>query len=206
MSLLKLDLKPCYLSVRASGSGAEADGGDGERAEVCVVPSELRAYGVWDAAGSGLMELRDSSSSVVFFALSDAQARLLHTELSALHEQTAGNRNMPQPRDAYLTHTSHPASFFSPALPVHIGAPDWPIGRAAGSHLSIADGDDGSEERTPVPGNSSVPGGGAETGSVPPSRCPLPHPAGKQSNQSGKPLLLHPAFIFRCSKIVSELL
>lgn len=90
MSLLKLDLKPCYLSVRASGSGAEADGGDGERAEVCVVPSELRAYGVWDAAGSGLMELRDSSSSVVFFALSDAQARLLHTELSALHEQTAG--------------------------------------------------------------------------------------------------------------------
>ncbi|XP_017314381.1 sentrin-specific protease 7b isoform X2 [Ictalurus punctatus] len=77
------------ISIRLKGSGAEADGGDGERAEVCVVPSELRAYGVWDAAGSGLMELRDSSSSIVFFALSDAQARLLHTELSALHEQTA---------------------------------------------------------------------------------------------------------------------
>ncbi|KAF4093392.1 hypothetical protein AMELA_G00001520 [Ameiurus melas] len=74
------------ISIRLKGSGAE---GDGRCAALCVVPSELRAYGVWDAAGSGLMELHDSSSSLVFFALSDAQARLLHTELSALHEHTA---------------------------------------------------------------------------------------------------------------------
>ncbi|KAB5526181.1 hypothetical protein PHYPO_G00148760 [Pangasianodon hypophthalmus] len=77
------------ISIRLKGSGAEADGGAGECVSVCVVPSELRAYGVWDAAGSGLTELRDSSSSLLFFTLSDAQARLLHTELSALHKQTA---------------------------------------------------------------------------------------------------------------------
>ncbi|KAK2819534.1 hypothetical protein Q7C36_021180 [Tachysurus vachellii] len=55
---------------------------------VCLVPSELRAYGVWDAVGSGLTELCDSSSSLLFFILSNAQARLLHTELSALHKDT----------------------------------------------------------------------------------------------------------------------
>ncbi|KAG7315438.1 hypothetical protein KOW79_021526 [Hemibagrus wyckioides] len=69
--------------------GAEAVGGAGECVSVCVVPSELRAYGVWNAVGSGLMELRDSSSSLLFFILSDAQARLLHTELSVLHKHTA---------------------------------------------------------------------------------------------------------------------
>ncbi|KAK3510020.1 hypothetical protein QTP70_025310 [Hemibagrus guttatus] len=68
--------------------GAEAVGGAGECVSVCVVPSELRAYGVWNAMGSGLMELRNSSSSLLFFILSDAQARLLHTELSVLHKDT----------------------------------------------------------------------------------------------------------------------
>lgn len=69
-------------------SGAETVGGAGECVSVCVVPSELRAYGVWNAVGSGLMELRDSSTSLLFFILSDAQARLLHTELSVLHKHT----------------------------------------------------------------------------------------------------------------------
>ncbi|XP_060767692.1 sentrin-specific protease 7b [Neoarius graeffei] len=77
------------ISIRLKGSGAAADGGDGECVSVCVVPSELRAYGVWDAVGTGLMQLRDSSSSLLFFTLSDAQARLLRTELSVLHTNTA---------------------------------------------------------------------------------------------------------------------
>lgn len=75
-----------------SGSGAEAGGDGGECVSVCVVPSELRAYGVWNAAGGGLTELRDSSSSLLFLTLSDAQARLLHTELSTLHKHSAGER------------------------------------------------------------------------------------------------------------------
>lgn len=69
-------------------SGAETVSGAGECVSVCVVPSELRAYGVWNAVGSGLMELRDSSTYLLFFVLSDAQARLLHTELSVLHKHT----------------------------------------------------------------------------------------------------------------------
>ncbi|KAI5627621.1 sentrin-specific protease 7 [Silurus asotus] len=68
---------------------AEADGGDGECVSVCVVPSELQAYGVWDPRGFESTELRDSSSSLLFFSLSDAQARLIHTELSALHKHTS---------------------------------------------------------------------------------------------------------------------
>lgn len=80
----------------------------------------------------------------------------------------------------------HVVSSFSPALPFCVGAPDWTTGWAAGSHLSLSDGDDGSEERTPVPGNTSVPGRGAEAGTVPPSQYPIPYPAGEQNNQSGK--------------------
>lgn len=71
-------------------SEAEAGSSNDECVSVCVVPSELRAYGVWDVVGSGLMELRDSSSSLLFFTLSEAQTRLLHTELSVLHKQPAG--------------------------------------------------------------------------------------------------------------------
>ncbi|KAM9494714.1 sentrin-specific protease 7b isoform 2-T2 [Clarias gariepinus] len=77
------------LSIQLKGSREEAVGGDAEHVSVCVVPSELRAYGVWDAAESGLSELRDSSSSLLFLTLSEAQARLLHTELSALHKHIA---------------------------------------------------------------------------------------------------------------------
>ncbi|KAF5896084.1 interphotoreceptor matrix proteoglycan 2-like, partial [Clarias magur] len=73
------------ISIQLRGSV----GSDAACVSVSVVPSELRAYGVWDAAGSGLSELRDSASSLLFLTLSSAQARLLHTELSALHEHTA---------------------------------------------------------------------------------------------------------------------
>lgn len=62
---------------------------DSECVSVCVVPSELRAYGVWNAVGSSL-KLCSSSSSLLFFTLSDAQARLVHTELSGLHKHAAG--------------------------------------------------------------------------------------------------------------------
>lgn len=77
-----------------SGSGVKAEGGGvvGERVSVCVFPSGLQAYGVWDASGSASMERRDASSSLLFFALSEAQARLLHTKLPAPHGHTAGGR------------------------------------------------------------------------------------------------------------------
>ncbi|KAF7688320.1 hypothetical protein HF521_014326 [Silurus meridionalis] len=76
-------------SISIQLKGAEADGGDGECVSVCVVPSELQAYGVWDPRGFESTELRGSSSSLLFFSLSDAQARLIHTELSALHKHTS---------------------------------------------------------------------------------------------------------------------
>lgn len=88
-SLLSV-IKEILVSVCLLGSAAEPELFDGECVSVCVVPSELRGYGVWDAMGSGLMKLCSSSSSLLFFTLSDAQARLLHTELSALHKHTAG--------------------------------------------------------------------------------------------------------------------
>lgn len=97
---------------------------------MCVVPSELRAYGVWDAAESGLSELRDSSSSLLFLTLSEAQARLLHTELSALHKHIAGELRSKYTSAETCTPDAsiHGLSFFSPALPVCVGAPDRSVG------------------------------------------------------------------------------
>ncbi|TSK67285.1 Sentrin-specific protease 7 [Bagarius yarrelli] len=77
------------LQKGKSAKGPKTDDGTGECVSVCVVPSELRAYGVWDATGSGLTPLTDSSSSHLFLALSDAQAVLLNTELLPLHKHTA---------------------------------------------------------------------------------------------------------------------
>ncbi|KAL7833972.1 hypothetical protein AOLI_G00289320 [Acnodon oligacanthus] len=63
-----------------------ADGDDSIM--VAVVPSELRGYGVWDGALAGdgalLSVSLQPSPSLLFLSLSDAQTRLLHTELSAL--------------------------------------------------------------------------------------------------------------------------
>ncbi|XP_066513332.1 sentrin-specific protease 7-like [Hoplias malabaricus] len=56
---------------------------------VAVVPSELHGYGVWDGAlandGVLLSVSRQPSPSLLFLSLSDAQTRLLHTELSCIH-------------------------------------------------------------------------------------------------------------------------
>lgn len=70
-----------------------ADGEDG--VVVAVVPSELRDYGVWDGALAGdgalLSISQQPSPSLLFLSLSDAQTRLLHTELLAIHNtHTAG--------------------------------------------------------------------------------------------------------------------
>ncbi|XP_072527618.1 sentrin-specific protease 7b isoform X2 [Salminus brasiliensis] len=63
------------------------DGEDG--VAVAVVPSELHNYGVWDGALAGdgtlLSISQQPSPSLLFLILSDAQTRLLHTELSAIH-------------------------------------------------------------------------------------------------------------------------
>ncbi|XP_037390422.1 sentrin-specific protease 7b [Pygocentrus nattereri] len=74
-----------------------ADGDDGIM--VAVVPSELRGYGVWDGALAGdgtlLSVSLQPSPSLLFLSLSDAQTRLLHTELSALRITHAHSQPCP---------------------------------------------------------------------------------------------------------------
>ncbi|XP_022521102.2 sentrin-specific protease 7b isoform X1 [Astyanax mexicanus] len=75
----------------------EADGEDG--VAVTVVPSELQRYGVWDGAlaadGSLLSISQQPSPSLLFLSLSDAQSRLLHTELTAIHSTHATGQPCP---------------------------------------------------------------------------------------------------------------
>ncbi|XP_062845973.1 sentrin-specific protease 7b [Trichomycterus rosablanca] len=74
------------ISIPLKGAVCDGDKGDSKSVSVSIVPSELQAYGIWKKDGCRLIEQQDSSSSsFLFFILTDAQARLLHTELSSIH-------------------------------------------------------------------------------------------------------------------------
>lgn len=64
-----------------------------EEAEVVVVASQLRGYGVWDGslAGEGplLAGRQGPAPSLLFLWVTDAQANLLQMELSAIQNSAA---------------------------------------------------------------------------------------------------------------------
>lgn len=67
-----------------------------EVGEVTVVASQVRGYGVWDGGvaqgGALLAGWKGPAPSLLFLWVSDAQANLLQTELSAIQtSDTSGN-------------------------------------------------------------------------------------------------------------------
>ncbi|XP_036421040.1 sentrin-specific protease 7b isoform X2 [Colossoma macropomum] len=88
---------PMLITDESISIPLKADGDDGIM--VAVVPSELCGYGVWDGALAGdgtlLSVSQQPSPSLLFLSLSDAQTRLLHTELSAL--RTTHTHRQPCP-------------------------------------------------------------------------------------------------------------
>lgn len=67
-----------------------------EEGEVTVVASQLRGYGVWDGGvaqgGALLAGLEGPAPSLLFLWVTDAQANLLQTELTAIQTATASGQ------------------------------------------------------------------------------------------------------------------
>lgn len=71
-----------------------------------MVASQIRGYGVWDggvAQGGGLLAgWKGPAPSLIFLWVTDAQATLLQTELSAIRTSTAASGNASDPVRASL--------------------------------------------------------------------------------------------------------
>lgn len=84
----------CVVSVYA-GNAAQGGG----ECEVVVVASQVRGHGLWD----GDVDMGGLAHTLLFLWVTDAQAKLLQTELSIIHPVTGPGKHPP----CYTSTLSH---------------------------------------------------------------------------------------------------